>query len=303
MEGQFRGSAAVAAGLVTRDCLYGPRFRRLFPDVDAPAAAEPDLLLRSRAAGVYVGIALTTAVRTAYDLGRRPDRAEAVVAIDALARGRFPLGSLLELAAGHRGDRGLVALRDCGRAGRLSLRLTDGDADPGGNPPLRAAAAAAAVPGRPVPARPGLSRDPAGDRVRRPGPPHRRTCSARPTPRGLPDSPRLGRAPARHCNSCTCPTASPASVRGGSDTSTTSCATSSAMPTTSSATSSATSWARSWARFSTVSPAGRCSWPWTSAAGAARRPSRNGSWRGCKARPSCTPTTSPGTTRCSTGPL
>ncbi len=153
---------------MTRDRLYGPRFRRLFPDVYAPAAAEPDLLLRSRAAGVYIGgrgvlvgysaaellgascasanapaevtvpdgcrgrpglvvhrfrpapgevadedgIALTTAVRTAYDLGRRPDRSEAVVAIDALARGRFPLGALLELAAGHRGDRGLLALRD-----------------------------------------------------------------------------------------------------------------------------------------------------------------------------------------------
>ncbi len=34
------------------------------------------------------------------------------MAIDALARGRFPLGALLELAAGHRGDRGLLALRD-----------------------------------------------------------------------------------------------------------------------------------------------------------------------------------------------
>ncbi len=157
----------MAAGLVTRDRLYGPRFRRLFPDVYAPAAAEPDLLLRSRAAGVYIGgrgvlvgysaaellgascasanapaevtvpdgcrgrpglvvhrfrpapgevadedgIALTTAVRTAYDLGRRPDHSEAVVAIDALARGRFPLGALLELAAGHRGDRGLRDLR------------------------------------------------------------------------------------------------------------------------------------------------------------------------------------------------
>ena len=58
------------------------------------------------------GIALTTAARTAYDLGRRPDRAEAMVATDALARGRFPLGALLELVAGHRADRGLVALRD-----------------------------------------------------------------------------------------------------------------------------------------------------------------------------------------------
>jgi hypothetical protein len=55
LEGPFRGSAAVAAGLVTRDRLYGPRFQRLFPDVYAPAAAESDLLLRSRAAGVYVG--------------------------------------------------------------------------------------------------------------------------------------------------------------------------------------------------------------------------------------------------------
>ena len=51
----FRGSAAVAAGLVTRDRLYGPHFQRLFPDVYAPAAAEPNLLLRSRAAAVFVG--------------------------------------------------------------------------------------------------------------------------------------------------------------------------------------------------------------------------------------------------------
>ena len=164
----FRGSAAVAAGLLTRDRLYGPRFQRLFPDVYAPATAEPDLLLRSHAAAVYVegrgvlvgysaaellgascgradapaevtvpdgcrgrpglvvhrfrpapcevidrgGIAVTTAVRAAYDIGRRPDRTEAVVAIDALARGRFSLTALLELAAAHRGDRGLVTLRE-----------------------------------------------------------------------------------------------------------------------------------------------------------------------------------------------
>jgi very-short-patch-repair endonuclease len=46
----FRGSRAVAAGLVTRDGLRGPRFRRLLPDVYCRAAAEPDLLLRSLAA-------------------------------------------------------------------------------------------------------------------------------------------------------------------------------------------------------------------------------------------------------------
>ena len=35
------------------------------------------------------GIRVTTPLRTAFDLTRRPDRTEAVVAIDALARGRF----------------------------------------------------------------------------------------------------------------------------------------------------------------------------------------------------------------------
>jgi hypothetical protein len=167
LEGPFRGSAAVAAGILTRDRLYGPRFRRLLPDVYAPAAAEPNLLLRSRAAAVYVGTRgvlvgysaaevlgascapadapaevtvpdggrapsglvvhrfrpapdeitvwkatpVTTAVRTAHDLGRRPDRTEAAVAIDALAHERFALAALLDLAGGHPGDRGLVRLR------------------------------------------------------------------------------------------------------------------------------------------------------------------------------------------------
>ena len=55
LQSPFRGSAAVAAGLLTRDRLYGPRFQRLFPDVYAPAAAEPNLLLRSRAAAIHVG--------------------------------------------------------------------------------------------------------------------------------------------------------------------------------------------------------------------------------------------------------
>jgi very-short-patch-repair endonuclease len=163
----FRGSAAVAAGLVTRDCLFGPRFRRLFPDVYVPADREPNLALRSRAAAVYVGehgvlvgysaaelldascapqdapaevtvpdgrrsrpglvvhrfrplpaevdlcdgVRVTTPLRTAFDLARRPDRTEAIVAIDALARGRFAPEELLRLAAAHRGDRGLAALR------------------------------------------------------------------------------------------------------------------------------------------------------------------------------------------------
>jgi hypothetical protein len=50
----FRGSAAVAAGLVTRGRLRGPRFQRLFPDVYVAAEVEVDLALRARAAHVLV---------------------------------------------------------------------------------------------------------------------------------------------------------------------------------------------------------------------------------------------------------
>lgn len=48
----FRGSAAVAAGLVTRDVLRGPGFQRLFPDIyiAAPPELPPTLGLRSHAA-------------------------------------------------------------------------------------------------------------------------------------------------------------------------------------------------------------------------------------------------------------
>lgn len=53
-DGPFRGSTALAAGLLTRGQLRGPRFRRLFPDVYAPARLDDDLALRSRAAGVLV---------------------------------------------------------------------------------------------------------------------------------------------------------------------------------------------------------------------------------------------------------
>jgi hypothetical protein len=40
----------VAAGMVTRSQLRGPRFRRLFPDVYLPANATPALAMRSRGA-------------------------------------------------------------------------------------------------------------------------------------------------------------------------------------------------------------------------------------------------------------
>jgi hypothetical protein len=54
LDGPFRGSEALAAGLVTRGALYGPRYRRVFPDVFAPADRELDLEIRSRAAYLLV---------------------------------------------------------------------------------------------------------------------------------------------------------------------------------------------------------------------------------------------------------
>ena len=54
LTGPFRGSTAVAAGLVTPKMLRGHRYRRLFPDVYVPAHLDVDLALRARAAGVLV---------------------------------------------------------------------------------------------------------------------------------------------------------------------------------------------------------------------------------------------------------
>jgi hypothetical protein len=51
----FRGSVAVAAGVLTPAVLAGPRFRRLFPDVYVSADVEPDLAVRSLAAAALVG--------------------------------------------------------------------------------------------------------------------------------------------------------------------------------------------------------------------------------------------------------
>jgi hypothetical protein len=162
----FRGTAAVAAGLVTPGALRGPRFERLFPDtyVRAPEDGPPDLALRSLAAYRYVepagvlsgysaaellgascgpldapadvtvphrgqrpipglqvcrtqlvpgeitevkGVRVTSPVRTAYDLARRGDLVERVVAVDRLANvHRFSPDLLLHFAARNPGARG-----------------------------------------------------------------------------------------------------------------------------------------------------------------------------------------------------
>jgi len=54
LEGPFRGSDALAHDLLSRRQLYGPRFRRVFPDVYVPADTRLDLTVRSRAAYRYV---------------------------------------------------------------------------------------------------------------------------------------------------------------------------------------------------------------------------------------------------------
>jgi very-short-patch-repair endonuclease len=170
LTGPFRGSDALAAGVLTRGELRGPRFRRLFPDVHAPAHLEPSLALRSRAASLVVrghgvvagysaaellgascgpadapaevlmlpgrqrrprpdlvvhrdllldgeccvrkGVELTGPVRTAYDLARwASSLTEKVVAVDALAHGRFPVDDVRELGRIHLGAYGTRALR------------------------------------------------------------------------------------------------------------------------------------------------------------------------------------------------
>lgn len=175
----FRGSVAVASGVVTRGVLAGPRFRRLYPDIYVPVELDVDLTLLSRAASLLVGnggilsgysaaellgascgppdapaevtvrryrrpvprllvhrdaldldevvtasrIALTTAVRAAYDLVRRLSLTEGVVALDALAH-KHPFGP---------GDIRAIRSRHLGAAGSAriepALRLMDSRAD------------------------------------------------------------------------------------------------------------------------------------------------------------------------------
>jgi very-short-patch-repair endonuclease len=162
----FRGSAAVAAVLLTPGELRGKRYLRLFPDTYITASDDgpPDLTLRSHAAYRYVegngvlsgysaaeilgascgpwdapaevtvphrgqrsrpglvvhrtslypgeitevkGLKLTSPLRTAYDLARRGDLVERVVAVDRLANvHRFDPNLLLNFSARFRGARG-----------------------------------------------------------------------------------------------------------------------------------------------------------------------------------------------------
>lgn len=89
----FRGSAAIAAGLVTRGVLRGPAFRRLFPDVYVRAEDEPDLLLRSIAAFRYVqgrGVLSGFSAAEVLDASCGPPDAPAEVTVPGRAQRSHP---------------------------------------------------------------------------------------------------------------------------------------------------------------------------------------------------------------------
>jgi len=164
----FRGTDAVAAGLVTPKVLRGPRFRRLFSGIYIRADVEITMEVRSRAAyllldgsGVLGGFSaaellgascgpldapaevvvafggvrsrpgllvrrdelaldeithvagwgVTSPLRTAYDLARRLELVEAVVALDAIAFAQqIAPADVLVLAQRHLGSRGSAQL-------------------------------------------------------------------------------------------------------------------------------------------------------------------------------------------------
>lgn len=166
----FRGSRAVAAGLVTPNRLRGTEFRGVFRDTYVRSSDELTLALRSLAAyrcsegravlsgysaaelldascgpkdapaeitvtggghhtrpGLVAhrdrldpgeimshrGVRMTSPMRTAWDLARRCEVDEAVVAVDALARvGRFHPDLLVNFGARYQGARGTVQLAD-----------------------------------------------------------------------------------------------------------------------------------------------------------------------------------------------
>ena len=88
LSGPFRGSLAVARGLVKPGVLRGRRFQRVFPDVYAPAELDPDLALRARAAGVLVAGRGAVAGYAAAELLEASCGASDAP-VDVLMRGRY----------------------------------------------------------------------------------------------------------------------------------------------------------------------------------------------------------------------
>ena len=95
LAGPFRGTAVLAAGVVARAQLYGPRYRRVYPDVYLPAGLELNLATRSRAAyllvrdrgGVLAGY--SAAVALGADCAPPDAPAEVLVAANTRAHPRL----------------------------------------------------------------------------------------------------------------------------------------------------------------------------------------------------------------------
>lgn len=101
LTGPFRGSRAIAADLVTRRVLRGPRYHRLFPDVYAPAHLEVDLALLARAAFLLVeGRGVVAGYAAAELLGA------------SCARPDAPVDLLMFAGQQRRAHPGLVVHRD-----------------------------------------------------------------------------------------------------------------------------------------------------------------------------------------------
>lgn len=105
----FRGTAAVAAGLVTPDRLRGPGFERLFPDTYVPAGGEPpDLRLRSLAAYLWAGPGAVLGGYSAAELlGRSCSPSDApaeVVGADLRSGARSRTGVTVRREALHSGE-------------------------------------------------------------------------------------------------------------------------------------------------------------------------------------------------------
>jgi hypothetical protein len=126
----WSGRQATAAGL-SAAALYGtqsidPRlpaelYRRNGKPVDGILIHRDELI--DDECGLVRGIPATTPARTAFDLGRRGRRTQALVAVDALANAtRLHSSDVHPVLARHRGVRGLVQLREV-------LDLMDGGAE------------------------------------------------------------------------------------------------------------------------------------------------------------------------------
>ena len=100
LDGPFRGSKAIAAGLITPNVLRGPRYHRPLPDVYAPAACEPSLAVRSRAAYLWLDGKGVLGGYSAAEL-----YAARCTPIGHTGRGRYPRGRSTTTAGTHRATR------------------------------------------------------------------------------------------------------------------------------------------------------------------------------------------------------